>query len=502
MNPVNLYTISTTTDENTFNTLYSHQTKCIRKEPYKHHEIRSLQILAGELFVFGVKFEQLDDFFLGYEIPHIGHEFDLLKFTDDLCLNIELKSQSVSNEKISDQLVKNKFYLKSLGKSLTLLSIITDTNPITCYRLSENNSLISITFDDVINDVKRHANNSLNHIDDLFQPSKYLVSPLNSFDQFIDGQYFLTQRQEEIKNEILAAIDKSTSACYFHISGEPGTGKTLLLHDIAKSLSQKGPTIVIHCGLVEKTSINFSDDRAGYKMFPIGMLDYNKLILDSYSYILIDEAHRIYPRQLDFIVDVVENKGCCCVIASDPGQVMSFSEQKFNIADKIHGLPLTKDYLLPYKIRTNKELFSFIRKLFNLHSHVDSKFNYSNVEVVFARPLEVVFLIHYFKSRDYVFINYSTSYKKRSPFNQYFPSSNYDTHHVIGQDFDNVLMLMDESFYYDENGQLQCVEHPNPDYIYTQLLYQGLTRARERIAIIVVNNLELMSKIATIFKNN
>lgn len=52
-------------------------------------------------------------------------------------------------------------------------------------------------------------------------------------------------------------------------------------------------------------------------------------------------------------------------------------------------------------------------------------------------------------------------------------AEDFDTHHVIGQEFDKVVMLLDSSFYYDENGTLQGIPHPNPDYLYPNLFYQG-----------------------------
>lgn len=61
-------------------------------------------------------------------------------------------------------------------------------------------------------------------------------------------------------------------------------------------------------------------------------------------------------------------------------------------------------------------------------------------------------------------------------------------------------MLMDASFFYSEDGELQGVPHPNPDYLYPNLFYQGITRVREKLAIIVVDNFELFSKIATILE--
>lgn len=75
------------------------------------HEICSLRQLVDALLNFGISISSLDGFFLNYQIPQIGKEFDLLKFTEASCLNIEIKSRSVPVEDILNQLRKNKHYL-------------------------------------------------------------------------------------------------------------------------------------------------------------------------------------------------------------------------------------------------------------------------------------------------------------------------------------------------------------------------------------------------------
>lgn len=74
-----------------------------------------------------------------------------------------------------------------------------------------------------------------------------------------------------------------------------------------------------------------------------------------------------------------------------------------------------------------------------------------------------------------------------------------NTHTVIGQEFDKVCMIMDSNFYY-ENGRLKGKMHPNPDYIFTKLLYQGITRARSDLALILTDK-NLLQNIITLFKN-
>ena len=123
--------------------------------------------------------------------------------------------------------------------------------------------------------------------------------------------------------------------------------------------------------------------------------------------------------------------------------------------------------------------------------------DYSNVSLAYAANVdEAKRIIEYYKKSEYVFINYSKSNYQYSPYSQY--EEDFDTHHVIGQEFDNVLMLMDKSFYYDEKGKLRGMCHPNPDYLYPNLFYQGITRVREKIALVVVDAPELFEKISTI----
>ena len=106
------------------------------------------------------------------------------------------------------------------------------------------------------------------------------------------------------------------------------------------------------------------------------------------------------------------------------------------------------------------------------------------------------FKLKYYRDKGCIFINYSKSNYEESPYSVY--QEDFDTHHVIGQEFGNVVMLMDSSFYYDENGVLQGIPHPNPDYLYPNLFYQGITRARENLALIVVGAPELFQKVISI----
>lgn len=85
-------------------------------------------------------------FFIGYKIPNIGKEFDLLRFGCKNIINIELKSSS-TKEKVLKQLKRNKYYLDFLGKDLELYSFISEEGKV--YKL-DNDKLVEINFSSLI----------------------------------------------------------------------------------------------------------------------------------------------------------------------------------------------------------------------------------------------------------------------------------------------------------------------------------------------------------------
>ena len=165
--------------------------------------------------------------------------------------------------------------------------------------------------------------------------------------------------------------------------------------------------------------------------------------------------------------------------------------------EKIEAIPPDGEYTLPKRIRTNKALQSFISNVMDLKHKSKAPMDYSSVALNYANTTqEAQLLLEYYRGKDYTFINYSKSFYSDSPYSAY--EEDFDTHHVIGQEFDKVVMLLDQSFYYDDNDILQGVKHPTPDYLYPNLFYQGVTRVREQLALIVVDNEALFDKIVAI----
>lgn len=66
---------------------------------------------------------------------------------------------------------------------------------------------------------------------------------------------------------------------------------------------------------------------------------------------------------------------------------------------------------------------------------------------------------------------------------------NRNAHHVIGQEFDKVAVVINERFYYNDSGQLLSTREAGaPPYRMDKMLYQMLTRARQEITVVIYKN--------------
>ncbi len=497
--PCNIYLLSRISDADAFDRVKTHA--CgegeAKKTPY--HEIRSLGELVDGLLKEGVDTKMLDGFFQGYQIPRIGKEFDLLKFKKNECLSIEIKSVSVPKREILDQLLKNRHYLSHLGRKVEFYTVVTDT--LTSYRLTDNNTLETVDFSVVADAVKRFSNDFEKEIDDMFGAGDYLVSPLSTPEKFIKDEYFLTQAQDFIKKRILADIQSQKGKGFYSILGTPGTGKTLLLYDIAKSLSKSAKTMVIHWGKLFGAEEKLNREIQNFRVITLNDLSDDPKIISDYQNILVDEAHRMSPQQFFLIKNSIKTTSQICIFSSDPEQVLTQHEKKNAIHKKIMALPLSGRYKLSEKIRVNKQLASFIASVRNLNLKPNPPMKYDDVSLCYAHDEnEAERIIDYYRQKGYVFINYAKS-KTLSHYKEDFLAQ-----HVVGQEFDNVLMMLDGSFYYDGSGKLKGMPYQKHEYIYPNLFYQGITRVREKLALVVVGAPKLFNKISTVVddkpKNN
>lgn len=200
----------------------------------KKHEIRNMKSFCAIMASAGCTIGHFDGFFVSYTIAQIGKEIDLLRFGNEYILNIEIKSElkiAQKELKILKQMRENHYYLKFLGKPMRIFTYVENDG---FYHYDDvHDSVVKVQAEIVANCMQKQTVDYTIDPDKEFVPSNYLISPFNSTEQFIAGEYFLTSAQQKIKDEIRSEL----ALCpfmFFCISANAGTGKTLLMYDVAK----------------------------------------------------------------------------------------------------------------------------------------------------------------------------------------------------------------------------------------------------------------------------
>ena len=344
----------------------------------KNYELNGIESFVDELLQANNNISIVNRY-LGYSIPQIGKEFDLLRFGHNYIINIEIKTES-SIEKILKQQQKNKYYLSFLDKPLHIYTFISNENKL--YKLVIRNNgdeIEEITFNELCNILMSQEVVTFNNIDDLFNPSDYLVSPFNSPEKFMSEGYFLTVQQEQIYKEIQTKLS-DTATNFIALTGGAGTGKTLLTYHIAKETIQRGKKVLIlHCAPLNSGHQILMDE---YN-WSIYMPKYAPNTID-FDLIIIDEAQRMYPYQFDKYIKEVRTLNKKCIFSYDEKQYLRDNEKQYHTKERIEKELLCTPYKLTDKIRTNKEIAYFIRQLFNIKKNIPN-IDYTNIELIYCK---------------------------------------------------------------------------------------------------------------------
>ena len=423
-------------------------------------------------------FNGFNGYFVGYTIPQISKEFDLLRI-GNIIVNIEIKRDS-TEEKILKQLIRNKCYLSFLGKKVYNFTYVSNEKKL--YQLN-NDALEETNFEILVSILNSQKIEEIKDINSLFKPSNYLVSPFNSTQEFIDGKYFLTSPQEEIKAKAIEEIEK-TGYSFIGIKGGAGTGKTLLTYDIAKEIIKQGKKVlIVHCGYLNKGH-DILNNNHSWNIIPINKIKNQNI--SEYDLIIIDEVQRIYSHQLDKIINQIKQHSKNCIFSFDQKQILRQGEGLKSI-ENIEQVLTIDIPELSKKIRTNKELAHFIRCLFNNQKKIE-KFDYSNVEINYFDNEKIA--TSFIKQKileGWKYINYTPSIVSM-PYNKYSIEEEEDTaHKVIGQEFDNIITIIDKHFFYNDNGGL-AIKGYKPYYEPSKMLYQIVSRVRNKLCIVIVDN--------------
>ena len=406
-------------------------------------ELESMKALVRELEVHMQDVHALR-FFYSFQVPRLGKEFDLLQIKDDQIVNIELKSGKVSDEAVRKQLLQNRYYLSVQGKMIQSYTYISSQERLV--RLNNHDHIVEADWDQLCLALQRQSKDYEGDIEDLFQAEMYLFSPVTEPERFLNKEYFLTSQQKDIERRILDKIRKVKYG-YFWFSGLPGTGKTLLLYDIAMKLSVHQKVCMIHCGETGKEWKILHD-----RLLRIAFLSDSQLEecpdLKEYSAILVDEAHLLSVKELHRILELSEKHPV--IFSGDDEDMISDEEMDRTMLREIEHLPDIQSFHLTNRIRTNAELSSFIQNMMHLPEKRMVRY-YPHIQVVYANDDEEA--------------------------------------GILLKGYQNQLVfIIDERYYYDEKGYLREQRQKQQEPTAVRMLFHRLNEAREEFAIIVKGN--------------
>ena len=506
----------------------------------------------------------LDGFWFSYAIAHISKEFDLLKFSADASsvLNIELKSEDVTEDRIHTQLEQNRYYLSNVSRTIYSFTFVMETD--TLYQLKENGHFGKVSVNALADVVmkSRFQTYIAENLDQYFRASDYLISPVSAPERLLQGKYFLTNQQWEFRRRILNLIreheeSRSTSPCaapVITLTGSAGTGKTLLLFDLAIELSKKKEILFLHGGPLREGH-HIINQRlrnvtilSGTEFVPEGFKP-EKHLLDSsttgfgkpgrYTCILIDEANRLSAELLSSLLDTAKSQQIPCVLAYDPYSIRSIFSAMEDAEDVIASAK-TSAFAFSGNIRINRPIFSFMRNLFSLKEKTESA-DYSCIDVLCAENTrDEKLLAEYYLAQGYTQIRLSSepasafasssdlassadlassdlasSSTLTSPSALASPSdltsssalaspsdlassaapAYFTEEEIVAQEYDRVLVIMDSTFYYDDDLHL-CKQGEATNAL--AVLYEALTRTREKLALLITDNEEVFNQVLQI----
>ena len=434
-------------------------------------ELDSMRALVKQLELHMQKVSALR-FFYSFQIPRLGKEFDLIQIKDEHIVNIELKSGAVSDEMIKKQLIQNRYYLSVLTRPIYSYTYISSENRLV--RLTNHDHIVEADWESLCDILSRDSRDYQGDIEELFRAEYYLISPITDPVKFLNKEYFLTSQQRDIRRQILRKIRAEHSG-YFLFTGLPGTGKTLLLYDIAMELSDRRKVCMIHCSEAGKKleilhvrlhRIDFLSDSR--------LLDDGKDIFAEYSAVLVDEAHLLSVEKLRFILRCAGDRPV--IFSSDSEDMISPYELDRGNLHVIEGLPGIQIFRLTNRIRTNAELSSFIQNIMHISAGRRLK-EYPHIEVVYANDDgEAANLLEDYRGRGYWYkADGGNSYGSRNV----EPSGGVDS----------LVVVMDDHYYYDEEGYLRSLEAKDKANVFNvRSLFHYLNQAKEILAIVVKGN--------------
>ena len=454
MKSVSIYALTRKQNLSNLSRLECHLSERDRPLKVRAWEINSMRALVDQLEKYMPEVYRLRLFY-SFQILRLGKEFDLLQVKENQIINIELKSGAVSEDAIRRQLIQNRYYLAILGRPVRSYTYISSQNRLV--RLTNHDHIVEAEWEQLCAELQEKSADFSGDLEDLFQAEWYLISPLTQPERFLKKEYFLTAQQKDIERQILKSI-RIKRGGYYHFSGLPGTGKTLLLYDIAMKLSGRQMVCIIHCGASGQEWKRLHERLRRIVWVSDSQIT-AEMRLDEYGTVLVDEAHLLDKKTLENIVEAAGKRPV--IFTSDCEDQLSPEEVDQSVKLGIAKLPEIQTFRLTNRIRTNEEISSFVQNMMHIPDYKSGR-RFPHVTVFYANDdQEAANLIQDAKKQGY----------------QHLLESE-----VAEKAYDSVAIILDGNYFYDSKKYLRSKKRT------VRNLFHQLNSAKEKLMLIVKNN--------------
>ncbi|MCW0952483.1 DUF2075 domain-containing protein [Weissella ceti] len=485
----------------------------------KEQELKNLSELIRELVSHGFN-DSETSFYFGIKPPApINDEFDMFFNNEKKILNFDFKDNTIGIKpeeeiKISvlEKFQRQERLLCTMqkGRYLCHVAMYVSEYGIKYWKYSKTEkNLEEISINEVCKIFQSLGTTALNNEILNINPSDFIISPVTNTDKFLNHEYWLTEDQNNVVKKVMNANLISNA---FSIEGAGGSGKTMVAFDIILKLPRARK---LYSFTGRKRQGHFDLEKKIPNLTIVGAKEFAQLSLEDFDVILIDEAQRSFDNvrpQLDKAIRLASNNEVQkTVVFYDVKQSLSKKDfgggVKSLLAGRANELSLTDN------VRSNENINAFVNKFLDL--------SYSYKKGVTHQTIANDVMFRYFTNKNDANQWLSTCSENGYSVLEQVPewqkekerSTSLVTTDVIGEDVSKVAIMIDERYEYKwiepEPGtrgsgkyKLHHINEVQNHYHPIEGLYVNLSRAKEKIAIAVVNNPDVVEVFANCIFGN
>lgn len=446
-----------------------------------NHELKDILEVSKRIVSLAQTKEQLYGYIFDKTVTvTVREQFDILRFSENSILNIELKSGVKPLPEILDQLVRHHYLLSCVSekREIHLFTYVSEIDIL--YELVDG-ELKESTFDRMVSLI------STDYVEEdplsLLKPDDFVISPYSDIERFNNFKYFLNTEQRKF---VTYKLENINSPYHCMLKGGAGTGKSLVLFDLAKKLTLSGKKVLfIFCSVLPDYKIINSTVTFNF----VDILHINiKNIKNEYDFIILDESQRLYKEQFNDLFKT----GSVLVFGVDKAQTLKYEEDLLDVEGVLEEKFSEENIFdLKDKVRTDVSLSTFILKFFNKSTNGLQPIDFPKVNAVyFSDKEEAISFIENLKTvENYIPIEVAQyrAITTNNLHNKKIYEYSLDGFKVIGREYDNVVIPLDSRVSYVNN---RLVFSPNGYFPYKSIngLFQALTRVKKNLMFVVVNN--------------